>query len=81
MVDPGGRYIIIKGKYASKPITLANMYCPNKHQISFFRKTCDLLSSFLEGIVILGGDFNVPLNPALDTSTGTTAKLDSNYKT
>lgn len=70
-IDPEGRYIFIMGTYASKSITLANVYCPNGHQLSFFRKVCDLLSTFQEGIVVLGGDFNVPLNPPLDTSTGT----------
>lgn len=71
LVDPDGRYIFLKGSYASTPITLANIYCPNDHQVSFFRKTCDLLTSFKSGIVLLGGDFNVPLNPLLDSSTGT----------
>lgn len=69
-IDPEGRYIFIKGMYASKPITLANVYCPKEHQLSFFRKICDLLSTFQEGIVVLGGDNNVPMNPLLDTSTG-----------
>lgn len=68
-IHPEGRYIFIKG--TSKPITIANVYCPNEHQLSFFRKVCDLLSSFQEGIVVLGGDFNVPMNPILDTSRGT----------
>lgn len=42
LIDPEGRYIFLKGSYASKPITLANLYCPNDHQIAFFRKICDL---------------------------------------
>lgn len=71
LVDPDGRFIFLKGMYASKPITLANIYCPNEHHVTFFRKTCELLSSFQQGMVLLGGDFNVPLNPILDSSSGT----------
>lgn len=73
LVDPEGRYLFLKGTYASKPISLANVYCPNVHQVSFFRKVYDLLSTFQEGIVLLGGEFNAPLNPTVDSSTGTTA--------
>lgn len=73
LIDPEGRFIFLKDTYTSKPITLANIYSPNEHQVSFFRKTCDLLASFQKGLVLLGGDFNVPLNPLLDSSTGTSA--------
>lgn len=73
LIDQEGRYIFIKGTYALKPITIANVYCPNDHQVTFFRQICDLLSTFQEGILLLGGDFNVPLNPNLDSSTGTSA--------
>lgn len=71
LIDLGGRFIFLKGTYASKPITLANIYCPNEHHVTFFRNTCDLLSSFQKGLVLLGGDFNVLLNPVLDSSSGT----------
>lgn len=71
LIDPEGRYIFLKGSYASKLITLANLYCLNDHQIAFFRKICDLFASFQTGIILLGGDFNVPLNPLLDSSMGT----------
>lgn len=71
LLDPEGRFVFIKGIYASKPIVLANIYAPNEHQASFFRKVSDLLISFKEGVVLLGDDFNVPLNPDLDTSSGT----------
>lgn len=70
LIDPEARYIFIKGTYVSKPITLANIYCPNEHHVSFFRKICDLLSTFQSGLVLLGGDFNAPLNPVLDSSSG-----------
>lgn len=71
LVDPEGRFVFIKGLYASKPLTLANIYSPNEYQVSFFRKISDLLLSFREGMVLLEGDFNVPLNPDIDTSSGT----------
>lgn len=71
LVDPEGRFVFIKGLYAAKPLTLANIYSPNEHQVSLFRKINDLLLSFKEGMVLLGGDFNVPLNTDIDTSSGT----------
>lgn len=71
--DQEGRYIFIKGSLHRKPITLANIYVPNFKQVPFFRSTVWLLSTFQEGILILGGDFNVPLTPLHDTSTGTSS--------
>lgn len=63
----------MKGSLYGKPITLANIYAPNSKQVPFFKLTIQLLSTFQEGILILGGDFNVPLNPLHDTSTGTSS--------
>lgn len=71
LVDPEGRFVFIKGLYASKPLTLANIYSPNEHQVSFFRRISKPLFCFREGVVLLGGDFNVLLNPDIDTSSGT----------
>lgn len=70
-LDKKGRYIFVKGSMHGKPITLANIYSPNTKQVPFFRTTLQLLATFQEGILVLGGDFNVPLNPLQDTSTGT----------
>lgn len=67
LADEQGHYIFIKGMLSDKPITLANIYTPFTSQVPF----CRLLSSFPSGILILGGDFNVPLDPLIDTSTGT----------
>lgn len=68
--DPLGRYIFLKGKIGPHPIVIPNIYAPNMKQVAFFRQIGDLLTSFSTGILILGGDFNVLLNPILDTSNG-----------
>lgn len=67
---PLGRYIFLKGKIGPHPIVIPNIYAPNMKQVAFFRQIGDLLTSFSTGILILGGDFNVLLNPILDTSNG-----------
>lgn len=54
LVDPEGRFVFIKGLYTFKPLTLANIYSPNEHQVSFFRKISDLIFSFREGMVLMG---------------------------
>lgn len=64
------RYIFVKGLLFGKWVTLANIYAPNTKQVPLFRFTLQKLSSFQEGLLILGGDFNVPLNPLHDTSAG-----------
>lgn len=61
----------MKGSLHGKPVTIANIYTPNTKQAPFFRSMMQLLSAFQEDLLVLGGDFNVPLNPPHDTSTGT----------
>lgn len=71
LTDKQGRYIFLKGTWRKKPITLANIYSPNTSQVPFFRDISQRLSTFHTGILIVGGDFNIPLDPLMDTSTGT----------
>lgn len=73
LTDVEGRYLFIKGVLFGKKITFANIYAPNSHQVKFFRDITSALLTFQEGILILGGDLNVPLNPIQDTSTGTSS--------
>lgn len=68
--DKEGRYLFLKGTCHGKMITLANTYAPNSQQVPFFRAISRTISTFQEGIPILGGDFNVSLNPLQDTSNG-----------
>ena len=69
--DPLGRFIISKIKVDDKVYVLVNIYAPNKDKesVQFFRKLHTLLQ--IENLdseenIILGGDFNCPLNSNLD---------------
>lgn len=71
--DPEGRYLFLKGLIGGIQLTLATLLAPNVHQDRFLRQTLDKLMEYREGLLILGGDFNVPLIPSLDTSTGSSS--------
>uniref|UniRef100_A0A8C5Q7B2 Reverse transcriptase domain-containing protein n=1 Tax=Leptobrachium leishanense TaxID=445787 RepID=A0A8C5Q7B2_9ANUR len=60
--DPHGRYLFIKGTLGDRRITMANLYLPNKGQCGALRSILTKLDGFTEGILICGGDFNVPLD-------------------
>lgn len=68
--DPLGRFLFIKGNLGNMPCTLATLYAPNRDQTSFVTTTLKKLTEFARGCVLLSGDFNVPLEPFLDTSLG-----------
>lgn len=70
LADPEGKYLLIKGKHNGIPTTLANIYFPNTSHLTFCRKMMKELEGFYSGRIILGGDFNLPLNPLIDTSSG-----------
>lgn len=52
---------------------MATIYAPNDHQDIFINRTLDKLLEFSEGQLILGGDFNVPLIPSVDTSSSSSS--------
>lgn len=60
------------------PNTIANVYFSNKAHLTFCKPLVHQLKGFTSECLILGGDFNIPLNPLLDTSTG---KTSIRYKT
>lgn len=72
IADPDGRFLFLKGNIGGRIFTFANVYAPNDKQIPFFKMIFTKLDPFVEGTLILGGDFNLPLNPELDTSQGKT---------
>ena len=73
--DPLGRYIIAKIQIDDKLYVFVNVYALNKDKdsIQFFKKLYILLRTEdldCEDNIILGGDFNYPLNPNLDKRGG-----------
>lgn len=68
--DLEGRYLFLRGDIGGVEVTLANIYAPNSQQDHFITKTLDILEEFTRGQLILGGDFNVPLIPTENTSSG-----------
>ncbi|CAH2250629.1 Hypothetical predicted protein, partial [Pelobates cultripes] len=70
MADGYGKYLFVKGVVAQRTYTFASIYAPNTKQAKFLRATLLKLANFTEGALIMGGDFNAPLDPILDSSTG-----------
>ena len=74
-IDSQGRFLLVKGKIQDVEYTVVNIYAPNKDACSrkFFENLQQVLSEFgitNEDNVIIGGDFNCPLNPLLDKKGG-----------
>ena len=75
ILDPMGRYIILKADIKDSRYVLINVYAPNKDkdQIEFVKNLLVILQKEnldTEEKVIMGGDFNCPLNPAYDEKGG-----------
>ncbi|XP_066444370.1 inactive serine/threonine-protein kinase TEX14 [Eleutherodactylus coqui] len=69
--DREGRYIFLRVDLGCRIITVANVYFPNTGQIAFGCRVMGELDQFAEGsYIVLGGDFNLVWDAALDTSTG-----------
>uniref|UniRef100_A0A8C5Q1J8 exodeoxyribonuclease III n=1 Tax=Leptobrachium leishanense TaxID=445787 RepID=A0A8C5Q1J8_9ANUR len=68
--DREGRYWFVKGKIAEKQYTFASIYLPNVNQHRCLKTILRRLSSFTEGMLVVAGDLNVPLDPRFDTSAG-----------
>ena len=77
--DKNGRYLIIRVKILEEIFVFANCYLPTKNnereQCAVLREVIDVLNNFANDTLIIGGDFNVTLNPFLEKSGG---KIDAN---
>ena len=74
ILDPSRRYIILKAEIEDKMYVLINIYAPNKDTniVNFLNNLLMTLrqNDFDEEDIIIGGDFNCPLNPVLDKKGG-----------
>ena len=71
VTDNEGRCIIVSGKIDGISLTLCNIYAPPGSDFVFYRNIFDLMIA-APGIVISGGDWNIRLNPRLDSSKNLT---------
>ena len=82
--DKQGRYIILRGNVLEPPFVFVNIYAPNKtsEQCTFFEEIqTELDGSSIEADcgIIIGGDFNVILDPEFD-GLGGKPKLKESVK-
>lgn len=63
-----GRYVLVKGYLDQKEVTLVNVYRPPGREISFIREIFGLIASEASGVLICGGDWNIQIQPRLDSS-------------
>ena len=66
--DPNGNFIVVKLKINLSDYVLINLYAPNKDDPIFFQNIYTLLSNINLNNIIIGGDWNLVLNPAVDSS-------------
>ncbi|XP_062396829.1 LINE-1 retrotransposable element ORF2 protein isoform X1 [Sardina pilchardus] len=72
--DREGRFILIKGKVNGNYFTLYNVYIPPGSNSDFHQKIIDRAVIESQGILLCGGDFNITLNPSLDSSNTRTSQ-------
>ena len=65
--DESGRYLILVIKVEEKVYTLCNVYGPNSDDPEFFLNLIGKIEQIEEqGVLIIGGDFNLVLDPKVD---------------
>ena len=69
-LDNTGRFIICDIKTNEKLIALATIYAPNEDDPGFFGRFHDHLRDFQCDDIIIGGDFNLVLDIAIDKKGG-----------
>lgn len=80
--DDNGRFLLLDINCEDYSITIGNIYAPTKdheaEQITFIEYVRDRMFEFGDKNIVLGGDFNVCIEPAIDKCGGTN-ELKSAY--
>ena len=73
-IDQMGRYIILNVDIDDHNYILVNLYAPTKdhvtEQVQVFTEVQNILNNYQDQAIILGGDFNICLNPQIDKCGG-----------
>lgn len=67
--DPRGQYVIVTGILYNKLVTLASIYVPNVDDETFITSFFAALPNMDSHQLIIGGDFNLVLDPKIDRSS------------
>ena len=78
IVDKEGRFVLVLGKIENVEITLINIYYPPDEKAQFMNEMIDLIVTQGKGMVIIGGDLNLVLNPNVDSTAGIKHKSEKN---
>lgn len=73
IVDPNGRYLLLKGLLQDTEVTILTYYAPNVNPGPFLTHVCSPLVAHRAGTLLLAGDSNLVLNPKLDKYPADTA--------
>uniref|UniRef100_A0A667Z4X2 exodeoxyribonuclease III n=1 Tax=Myripristis murdjan TaxID=586833 RepID=A0A667Z4X2_9TELE len=76
IADKEGRFILVVGKIDSITISLLNVYYPPEMGPEFMSEIIELLTTKCKGVIIMGGDLNLTLNPRLDSSNNKPHRAD-----
>ena len=66
IADPGGNFLIANMHTNDVEITLVNIYAPNNDNPDFFHKIKELILRTGNANIVMGGDFNLLLDPDMD---------------
>ena len=66
--DNEGRFCYVTAMLNRSKICLASIYAPNTFDINFFDSIKSTLLNFSDTTLILGGDFNLLVNPNIDST-------------
>ena len=65
--DNNGNLLILNCKICDKNITLINIYGPNRDSPTFYQDVNNRMSKYDDTLFIIAGDFNLILNPDIDS--------------
>ena len=82
--DPMGRYLILHLSFQDKSYWIGNIYAPTQQyeleQISTLNKVEEILSHGGGETILLGGDFNIQLDPGLDRKNSSYPVRAAHYR-
>lgn len=67
--DKEGRFVLVKGQIEGEYLTLLNVYNPPEEGTNVIEKIMDLIIEYAQGILVLGGDFNLLMDKKLDAQS------------